>query len=311
MPSLSAIICTHNPRPDFLSRTLAALRAQTLAPAEWELLVIDNASRVPLAGTLDLAWHPLARVVREDEVGLTAARLRGIAEARSELTVWIDDDNLLAPDYLEVVIQLAREWPRLGVWGCGDFQPEWETPPRADYAPYLHYLAVNRAPRDRWSNLLYDFPATPAGAGLCVRADVTHRYADNVREDPRRKALGRTGKGLGACEDHDLAFTAIDLGYGTGVFLALRLTHLMPAGRVQEDYLLRLVEGHACSTVLLMALRDSSLRPNPRRWIDRLRGWRLRRSLNPIEIRIEDAKERGARRGWSVLESSRPPAASP
>lgn len=305
---LSVIVCTHNPRPDFLGRTLAALRGQSLAVQQWELLIIDNASHLPLAGALDCSWQPEARIVRENELGLTAARLRGIAEASGDITIWIDDDNVLAPDYLEVALRLGREWPRLGVWGCGDFQPEWETAPQPDFAPYLHYLAVSRAPRDRWSNLLYDFPATPAGAGMCVRADVARRYAAKVKADPRRKALGRTGKGLGACEDHDLAFTAIDLGYGTGVFQALRLTHLMPAGRVQEDYLLRLVEGHACSTVLLMALRNPALRQNPRRWIDRLRGWRLRRSLSPIEVRIEDAKEGGSRRGWSIVESSRPAA---
>jgi glycosyltransferase involved in cell wall biosynthesis len=303
---LSTIVCTHDPRPEFLARTLSGLSAQTLPVNEWELIVIDNASTTPLAGTLDLAWHPSARVVREDEVGLTAARRRGIIEARGDLTVWIDDDNLLAPDYLAVALRLAREWPQLGVFGCGNFQPEWETPPRAEFTPYLSYLAVNRAPRDRWSNLLYDYPATPAGAGMCVRLEVARRYAAYVQKDPRRKALGRTGKGLGACEDHDLAFTAIDLGYGTGVFLALQLTHLMPAGRVEEEYLIRLVEGHACSTVLLMALRDPTLRPPPRRWIDVVRAWRLRRSLSPVEIRLHEAKRRGVARGWSMLTQPAP-----
>ena len=304
---LSAIVCTHNPRPDYLGRTIGALRAQDLPPADWEFLLIDNASTTRVSDTIDLKWHPSARILREDEIGLTAARLRGIAEARGELLVWIDDDNLLAPDYLNRALQLGQEWPRLGVWGCGDFTPEWEVQPAPELAPYLDYLAVRRAPRDRWSNQLYDYAATPAGAGLCVRSEVARRYATNVQADPRRRALGRTGKGLGACEDHDLTFTAIDLGYGTGVFTPLHLTHLMPAARVQEEYLIRLVEGHSYSTVLLMALRDPNLRPGRHRWLHRVRRWRLRRSLGPVERRIHDARERGSARAWAVLRASPPP----
>jgi glycosyltransferase involved in cell wall biosynthesis len=51
---LSVIVCTHNPRQDYLARALAALRDQTLPTNEWELLVVDNASDIHLARTIDL-----------------------------------------------------------------------------------------------------------------------------------------------------------------------------------------------------------------------------------------------------------------
>ncbi len=79
MIAVSAIICTHNPRRDYLKRVLNALQAQTLPKDEWELLIIDNASEQALATDWDLSWHPLPRHIREDELGLTPARLRGIA----------------------------------------------------------------------------------------------------------------------------------------------------------------------------------------------------------------------------------------
>ncbi len=47
---ISAIICTHNPRPHYLRRVLEALNRQTLDKGEWELLLVDNASRQPLRG---------------------------------------------------------------------------------------------------------------------------------------------------------------------------------------------------------------------------------------------------------------------
>ena len=307
---ISVVICTHNPRADFLGRTLAGLRAQVLPVADWELIVVDNASHEPLTGRLDLAWHPAGRVVREDEVGLTAARLCGIAAARADLLVFVDDDNILAPDYLNRAAQLAAQWPMLGVWGCGSYEPDWEVAPSAGFGPYLAYLAVQSATRDRWSNQPFDYAATPAGAGLCARAPVARRYADNVRHDPRRKLLGRTGGNLAGCEDFDLALTAIDLGLGTGVFTALRLIHLMPKRRVEEDYLVRLIEGHAASTVLLHALRDPHFAP-PRQsgLLAKVREFRLRRALDPIALKIHDARRRGERQALQQL-ASLPPGAS-
>jgi GT2 family glycosyltransferase len=300
-PALSVIICTYNPRPDYLARTLDGLQAQSLAVGSWELLIIDNASRTPVTGTIDLAWHPQARVIREDEVGLTAARLCAIDAARAPLLLFVDDDNILAPDYLAAALQLEVGWPMLGVWGCGRYTPEWETPPHADFGPYLAYLAVHEAPRDRWSNQAFDYGATPAGAGLCVRATVARRYAASVRNDPRRKLLGRTGAVLSGCEDFDLALTAVDEGLGVGLFRSLALVHLMPSVRVTEAYLLRLIEGHAHSTVLLHAMRDPNFTAPRKSLLASLREFRLRRSLGPIPLKIHEARRRGETSAWNRL----------
>jgi glycosyltransferase involved in cell wall biosynthesis len=83
---LSVIICAHNPRPDYLFRTLEALRSQTVPNAQWELVLIDNASGKPLALHIDLSWHPEGRHIREEELGLTPARLRGISRGERRLT---------------------------------------------------------------------------------------------------------------------------------------------------------------------------------------------------------------------------------
>src|SRR3989442_702908 len=92
---ISVIICTHNPRPDYLERVLEALKAQTLSSEQWELVLVDNASRDQLSSWVQLSWHPQARCIRENELGLTPARLRGISEAVGKLFVFVDDDNVL------------------------------------------------------------------------------------------------------------------------------------------------------------------------------------------------------------------------
>ena len=45
--------------------------------------------------------HPRGRVVREDRLGLTHARTRGIEESSGEVILFVDDDNILREDYLE------------------------------------------------------------------------------------------------------------------------------------------------------------------------------------------------------------------
>ena len=136
MPEISVIVCTHNPREDYLRRVLEALRAQTLPAREWELLLVDNASEKPLANRFDLSWHPNARHVREDRVGKAHALLRGIAEFQGELLVIVDDDNVLRADYLQAALKISADYPWLGAWS-GSCNPEFEVEPPAELRPWL------------------------------------------------------------------------------------------------------------------------------------------------------------------------------
>ncbi len=296
---LSVVICTFNPRRAYLERTLAALRAQTLPAAEWELIVVDNNSTPPLASWLDLAAFPAAQILTETAQGFTPALLRGLRAVTTELCVLVHDDNLLAPNYLAEVERLSREWPRLGAWG-GGYEAEYEEAPAQHLAPFIAYLAVNSIERDRWSNALYDYPATPCGAGMAVRSTVLQRWAAVTSSDARRRSLGRHTDKLTSCEDFDIAFTAIDAGYGTGVFSSLKIKHLIPKGRVQLDYLRRLVEGHAYSTVMLNSFRGPVQHPR-RSLIARLRRWRYLRTLSPVERDMRESLFKGEARAYAAL----------
>ncbi|NEQ80624.1 MAG: glycosyltransferase [Moorea sp. SIO2I5] len=254
-PSITVIICTHNPKQDYLRRVLQALKFQTLSTELWELLLIDNASSSILSSKIDLSWHPNAHHVREEQLGLTPARLRGIITAKAEVIVFVDDDNVLDSDYLEVTLQISKNFPPIGAWG-GQILPEFEKEPPEWTKPYWPMLAIRQFERDSWSNLLHQHQTTPCGAGLCVRKVVADKYAELVRENPKRLGMGRKGKRLTSCEDTDLAFTACDIGYGTGQFTSLKLTHLIPPHRLEEEYLLRLTEGLSYSGVILKHFRD-------------------------------------------------------
>jgi glycosyltransferase involved in cell wall biosynthesis len=249
----SVVICTRNPKPAIFDRALAALAAQTIPAEDWELVIVDNGSAPPIS----LTRRPMpsaARVVVEPQPGLTFARLCGIRESCGEVIVFVDDDNLLDPDFLATAVSLAETFPQIGVFG-GRISGEFEVSPPEWLIPFLPHLAVVGLPHDEWSNLSDDRAVLPCGAGLCVRRVAAQAWAAAVASDQRRLALGRVGDKTLACEDIDLVLTCLDQGHGSGRFRALHLTHVIPAARVDFAYNLRLARDIGWSWGRLQSLR--------------------------------------------------------
>jgi len=250
--NVSVILCTHNPRADYLARVMEGLQRQTLPRDQWELIVIDNASQEPVRSDL-VSWHPRGRVLVERELGLTPARLRAIRQTTGKLLVFVDDDAVLAPDYLEQALAINREHPQMGAFG-GNIALEPEVAVPACYKHQRAILAERTVIRDKWG-CLYLNEITPCGVGLVVQRRVAARYLESLTTTAR--ALGRRGDSLTSGEDNDLAYTACDLGLAMGMFARLRLTHLIPKERLTEEYMLRLIEAMSYSSCLLGAMRGS------------------------------------------------------
>jgi Predicted glycosyltransferases len=296
-PDISVLLCTHRPDPARLRATLDGLRRQTLPVARWELLVVDNASTPPLELADELAWHPLARVIREEKLGLTHARCAGISAAIASLLVFVDDDNVLDPRYLAAAVELADRRPDIGAFG-GEVSPGFETEPAPELRPWLGVLALREVSAPRWAMYPEINDTLPCGAGLVVRAAVARRYLDAVRGDPVRAALDRRGDSLASCGDTDLALTAVDHGLGTGVFPELRLRHLIPARRVQPAYLLALIEDLERSRQVLCHLRGLPATPPPglvRRLWNALNAWRHREFFHRVHAAVCRGRARAAR----------------
>jgi glycosyltransferase involved in cell wall biosynthesis len=254
--SISVILCTHNPRPDYLGRVLAALRGQTLPAERWEFLLVDNASEQPLAEIWDISWHSRGRHIRENDLGLTPARLRGIRESRGELLVFVDDDNVLAPNFLIQAMAISARCPVLGVFGAGILEPEFEVEPPAKLRPYLSCLALRSTQSALWSNNIKDYQSTPWGAGLCVTRRVANEYQKFAEDLGFNDVLDRRGKQLFSGGDGAFSRVAVRLGLAFGVFPELRIIHLISAHRVGQHYLLRLTHDSAFSFGVLNYILD-------------------------------------------------------
>jgi glycosyltransferase involved in cell wall biosynthesis len=245
---LTVVIPTHNPRLDYLRRVLEALRTQTLPLAQWELLIVDNRSEPPVAEHVDPSWHPGGRIVTEENLGLTNARVRGFRETTGEIVVLVDDDNVLAPSYLADVIRVFFTNPQIGAIG-GPSRPEFEMSPPAWTREFSPLLAL----RDLGAQVIvagleratngphFAYPScAPIGAGMAVRRIAVLPWM-KMAADP---ALSdRRGSTLSSGGDNDIVLAILRAGWKVGYFPELSLTHLIPGARLDPEYLARLNRG--------------------------------------------------------------------
>ena len=245
---LTVAICTRNPRRDYLDRVLAALAAQTLPRADWELLLIDSASDRPLTAAPAAAAGLAARIVRLEISGLLRARFAAIAAATAPVILFLDDDNVPAPDFFAQGLAVAAHWPQLGCWGPAVIAPECESPPPPGISAHFGRMACCDVPADRWSNTL---DVVPPGAGLFLRLECARAYAAFAEHDPRRQLVGETADRFFRGDDTDLVFHILKSGRGAGQFRTLHLRHLLPSRRLTEDYVVTLAKVAAGSAVVI------------------------------------------------------------
>jgi GT2 family glycosyltransferase len=106
MPILSVVVATFNRRAG-LQRLLASLAEQTLPAEQFEVVVVDDGSTDgTVEATRVLAVPYARRVLEQPHSGAPAAgRNLGVANARGDIIVFLDDDVVPTPDLLERHVQ--------------------------------------------------------------------------------------------------------------------------------------------------------------------------------------------------------------
>jgi hypothetical protein len=306
-PSLTVVIPTYNPRLDYLARVIASMRTQTVAASDWDLLVVDNNSNPPLAGQIDLAWHPRGEVLVEKTQGKMHAICAAFRHTNTDLVLIMDDDTTATPDLIEQVLIIASQHTMLGAWSAR-VELEFEDPAAAPPSRLRSLLAERLIDKAAWSNDISHTPSTPWGCGMCIRRAVADAYLAQTADRPNRLQLDPMGDQPGYGGDTDLAYTGCSIGLGMGVFPQMAITHLIPARRSTTEYLLRNLEAHEYSHTLHHYALYGTAPPQPsmgvraRRWLRWLKGDALERAI----IAAEDRSRASAHRHIATGQDTRP-----
>ncbi|RJP36307.1 MAG: glycosyltransferase family 2 protein [Phycisphaerales bacterium] len=194
-PRVSFVIATHN-RRDVLAHTLDHLADCGLDTADFETIVVDNAST---DGTVDVAdTMPNAQFLRLRRNLGSCAKAIGADRASAPLLVFLDDDSWPRPGAIERMIHHFERDPRLGAAGFTVSLPD-----GSEECSALPHVFVG------------------CGVGLRARA--------------LRSAGGLDPTFFMQAEEYDLAFRLMSAGWNVEVFSDLAVIHgKSAAGRDPE-----------------------------------------------------------------------------
>ena len=190
-PTLSVVVPVRDDAAG-LRRLLASLAEQTLSSDEFEVIVVDNASRDE---TPQVAEAAAARIVHEPSPSRARARNTGARSARGRRLAFIDADCVATPTWLEALTGAADTAPLV----AGAVRLTTADPPNAiERFERLYRFPQERAVAQGWAataNLLVERAAFDATGGF----DVAYR---SIAEDADFCVrAGRAGFELAYCKD--------------------------------------------------------------------------------------------------------------
>ncbi|MCZ2803720.1 glycosyltransferase [Modestobacter sp. VKM Ac-2983] len=271
LPSVSVVIPTMVARPEGLASCLDSLLHQDLPPVE--VLVVDNrrtGDSSDVRTSVPQLADPRVRLLREPVPGISAARNRGVAEARGEVIAFTDDDVQAAPGWTRALAERFAVEPGLDGVGGLVLPSELETPAQEVFErhsggtakvleretfhlerpgagvldPARYRVVVRRASGTARSHSLYQL-GTFMGANMAFRASALGA------EGPFDTALG-TGTPSHGGEDVDMVVRMLFAGRSLGYEPAAVTSHVH---RRTDAELARQMSGYGTGfTALLTAL---------------------------------------------------------
>jgi GT2 family glycosyltransferase len=295
MISSTVIICTHN-REAVVTRAVEAALSQAAAVGG-DVVVVNNASTDATADVLDaLRARSGGRleVLLEPILGLSAARNRGLEEARGEVAVFLDDDAVPRSGWLAALLApftrgaVACAGGRIIVQFPGTGAPSWFSPA---LAPAVSGFDLGDSPR----RLRYGRPGElyPYGANIAFRV----RDVDLV--GGFSTAIGLKGRQLFAHEETDLCYRLEEIGREIVYTPAAVVDHHVGAERLTPEWFLERHWAGGYSAAIFVLRNRGALRAISRlRWLyGRALLPRARRSEAPLEAQrfAEECHRREAR----------------
>lgn len=222
---VTVIICCYN-SVWIIERTLNALKLQRIADGlAWEIVLVDNNcsdDTVLIAKRTMQGCNVSFKIVTEKKPGLANARKCGIANAKYDVVVYCDDDNLLCPDYVNTMYDIMCSDNHIGAAG-GMGIAEYQAEPAEIVRSNPGHYAVGSQMNNEYSLF---------GAGLTLRTNLVKEVYDHQR----LYLIGRKGKKLLSGDDSELVMSMVVRGYCIKPTDAVYYTHVLKANRLTAEY---------------------------------------------------------------------------
>lgn len=123
-PAISVIIPTFN-RAGLVERAVQSVLSQSMR--DFELIVVDDGSTDDSLERLAGISDKRLQVLSQGNMGVCAARNRGIREATADFVTWLDSDDLAEPGWLEFFTNARAEGAALASCGSLGVAPDGTT----------------------------------------------------------------------------------------------------------------------------------------------------------------------------------------
>jgi GT2 family glycosyltransferase len=141
---VSVIISTFN-RQEKVSETLRCFSDQTILVEDYEIIVVDNGSSLPVKLPEDLRQKACRLIRFETNQERSKSRNTGVAAARGEFVAFSDDDMIVQPDFLAHHLAAHSEWDNLMAIGKIILPPEKLSDPGIRYRQELEMSCIPTA----------------------------------------------------------------------------------------------------------------------------------------------------------------------
>lgn len=251
----SIIVCTYN-GSSRLRPTLENIFKQNIPSGVLcELILVDNNSTdnskefaeelVKLFNYGDKFTY-----LNEPKQGLNYAVRRGITAAKYSWVLLCDDDNHLDLNYIDIGSKILQSNNNIGVLG-GNGIPLFESTKPEWFDKYSASFAIGA--QNKIDGKINSSSAAVYGAGSFLRKDILMKYYDagfqTIMSD-------RSGNKLTSGGDIERCFLIQLAGFDIWYSKSLVFQHLMPIGRMNWQYYLRLKAGIASGEALLSVYKQ-------------------------------------------------------
>ena len=112
---ISVVIPLYN-KEEQIAHTLHSVLQQTFH--DFEIIVVDDGSTDNSVAEVEKVHDVRIRLIHQANAGVSAARNRGIREAKYDLIAFLDADDEWKPGYLETQYKLYKKYPECSVYAC-------------------------------------------------------------------------------------------------------------------------------------------------------------------------------------------------